>query len=82
MRCSELQDTWMMADMATATTELVLEQDDLEEGTTYRDMACPECDCMLEMSYSDEGRQRFYCDNCDSFVANDDSLMPHVVSDC
>ena len=52
-----------------AIEQLLIEQDKSAE-MNFQDITCPECDCVVEISYTDAGNQRLYCDNCDAFITN------------
>jgi hypothetical protein len=50
-----------------AIEQLLIEQEKSAE-MNFQDITCPECDCVVERSYTHAGNQRLYCDNCDCFV--------------
>ena len=56
-----------------AIEQLLIEQDKSAK-TNFLDITCPECDCVVEISYTDAGNQRLYCDNCDVFVISSEML--------
>jgi hypothetical protein len=62
-----------------AIEQILIKQDKSAE-TIFQDIACPECDCVVEISYTDAGNQRLYCDNCDTFVAGNNFL--HGINYC
>ena len=56
-----------------AIEQLLIEQDKSAK-TNFLDITCPECDCVVAISYTDAGNQRLYCDNCDVFVISSEML--------
>lgn len=51
---------------------IVSREEEEEASEEAFDIECPDCDSLLTISYNEEGRARYFCENCsDEFAAPD-----------